>query len=269
MHASDARGCDSNLSMAEPTYQLPPLPDAPRDIVMFVAMEREAAPIAAALKLGAAQALAARSSARIRRGEIAGVRISLITPGVDSATGVDKIGPLHASMALHRALHATPCDLLLNAGTAGGFESRGSAIADIVVAHECMIHDARVQISGFDTHCRSHTKLSPDDAMLARLCRTLSARAGLVSTGSSLDATADELACFAATETLAQDMELAALAVVAHELGLPLAAIKGVTDFVDHHEPTQDAFLRNLQRTSNAVAAATGPLIETLARLRG
>ena len=134
MHASDARGCDSNLSMAEPTYQLPPLPDAPRDIVMFVAMEREAAPIAAALKLGAAQALAARSSARIRRGEIAGARISLITPGVDSATGVDKIGPLHASMALHRALHATPCDLLLNAGTAGGFESRGSTIADIVIA---------------------------------------------------------------------------------------------------------------------------------------
>ena len=55
MHASDARGCDSNLSMAEPTYQLPPLPDAPRAIVMFVAMEREAAPIAAHANAGLAK----------------------------------------------------------------------------------------------------------------------------------------------------------------------------------------------------------------------
>jgi nucleoside phosphorylase len=86
-----------------------------------------------------------------------------------------------------------------------------------------------------------------------------------VSTGSSLDATEDEHAHFAATRALAKDMELAALAVVCRVHGVPLAAIKGVTDLVDHHEPTQDAFLRNLARTSARVAAAMGPFVEALA----
>jgi nucleoside phosphorylase len=61
-------------------------------------------------------------------------------------------------------------------------------------------------------------------------------------------------------------MELAALAVVCRLQQVPLVAIKGITDLVDHHEPTHDAFLRNLERTAARVAAASGPFLETILR---
>jgi len=35
-----------------------------------------------------------------------------------------------------------------------------------------------------------------------------------------------------------------------------------VTDLVDHHEPTHEAFLRNLARTCDRIADAAAPFIE-------
>jgi nucleoside phosphorylase len=58
-------------------------------------------------------------------------------------------------------------------------------------------------------------------------------------------------------------MELAALSVVCREHGLPLVAVKGITDLVDHHEPTHAAFLRNLAQTSHRIATAVPVLIES------
>jgi nucleoside phosphorylase len=239
-------------------FALAPLPAAVRRVLFFVAMEHEAAPIADALGLARA------GDARV--GRIAGAEIVLLTPGIDPATQVDRIGPVHASTALTRALvHARePFDLVVNAGTAGGFESQGQRIADLVVARDTLFHDARVAIDGFDRVARAHTRLSADESLLARLAAALDARAGLVSTGSSLDATADELAAFARSGALAKEMELAALAVACRVHAVPLVALKGITDLVDHHEPTHEAFLRNLERTAARVAAASGPFLESM-----
>lgn len=246
----------ANASAAD--FALPPLPTAARRVLFFVAMEHEAAPIASALGL-------ARSGAA-RVGRVAGAEVTLVTPGADPASNIDHIGPVHASVALTRALAQAhdPFDLVVNAGTAGGFEAHGQRIADLVIARDTMFHDARVAIDGFDRVARAHTRLSADEATIARVAAALDARAGLVSTGSSLDATPDELALFARSGALAKEMELAALAVACRLHGLPLVALKGVTDLVDHHEPTHAAFLRNLERTCARIAAACGPLLETI-----
>ena len=242
----------------EADFALPTLASAPRRVLLFVAMESEATPIAEALRLA--------RDGDARTGRAAGAHVTLVTPGVDPATKADHIGPVHAATALTRVLAASrePFDLVVNAGTAGGFEARGQAIADLVVARDTLFHDARVAIGGFDRVARAHTRLSADEPTLARTAASLDARIGLVSTGASLDATADELAGFARSGALAKEMELAALSVACRAHGTPLVAIKGITDLVDHHEPTQDAFLRNLTRTAARVAAAAGPLLESL-----
>ena len=248
-------------------FTLPPLPRHPRRALVFVAMEAEAEPIARAL--GLAPDRLPIGSAGVRSGRIgsngAGLEVSLLSPGICAQTGVDRIGPVHAAATLARALERIPCDIVVNAGTAGGFESQGQRIADVVLARDTLFHDARVALEGYDAVARAHTRLSADDAMLARMAAALGARAGLVSTGASLDATADELALFARHGAIAKEMELAALAVVCREHGRPLVALKGITDLVDHHEPTHEAFLRNLARTSARVADAIGPLLEELA----
>lgn len=241
-------------------FELHPLRPALRHVLFFVAMEHEAAPIARAL--GLAQA----GGARI--GRVAGIDVTLLTPGEDPVAKVDRIGPVHAAAALARILaHAhAPFDVVVNAGTAGGFESQGQRIGDLVVARDTMFHDARVAIPGFDRVARAHTRLSADEETLARIAAATDARVGLVSTGSSLDATADELALFARSGALAKEMELAALAAVCRVHETRLVALKGVTDLVDHHEPTHEAFLRNLAHTTARLAAASGPFLEAIQR---
>jgi nucleoside phosphorylase len=99
---------------------------------------------------------------------------------------------------------------------------------------------------------------------LDALAEAISARVGLVSSGSSLDATSDELAQFARLRTLAKDMELAALAAVCATEQVPLIALKGVTDLVDRHEPAHEAFVRNFARTSGRLADAAPTLLRAL-----
>lgn len=238
--------------MPDPTFTLPAVPARVRRVLLFVALRSEAEPIARVLG-------ADGGSARV--GDAV---VEFVVPGVDPTLGIDRIGPIPAATILTRAIGRGRPDLVLNMGTAGGFESQGLGIADLVVARDCMFHDARVALPGYDAFARAHTRLSPTDEQLDAIAARLHARIGLASTGSSLDATSDELALFARERTLAKDMELAALAIVCRDEGIPLAAMKGITDLVDHHEPTQDAFLRNLARTCDRVAEAARPFIESL-----
>ena len=232
------------------TFELPAIPARPRSVLLFIAMRSEAEPIARALGAVGGKAKAGDAS------------VELLVPGADPVLGVDRLGPVHAAAALARAFAASKPDLVVNVGTCGGFQSQGLGIGDLVVARDAMFHDARVALPGFDALVRAHTRLSPSETQLSAMAARLGARIGLASSGSSLDATADELALFAREGTLAKDMELASLAVVCREAGVPLAALKGVTDLVDHHEPTQEAFLRNLARTTERLAQATAAFIE-------
>ena len=86
-----------------------------------------------------------------------------------------------------------------------------------------------------------------------RYCRVeerLGVSAGPISSGSSLDATESERPFFEKERVVAKDMEATAIARVAQDLQTPLLTMKAVTDLVDHPEPAQDAFLRNLRSTT-------------------
>lgn len=141
----------------EADFTLSAIAASPRNALMFVAMEQEAAPMAEALRL--------ERSGAVRVGSVAGAAVTLVTPGIDPMTRADFIGPVHASAALASALArgSAPFDLVVNIGTAGGFDARGQRIADLVVARDTMFHDARVAIDGFDRVARAHTRLSADD----------------------------------------------------------------------------------------------------------
>ncbi len=242
--------------MPDWTYELPPIPAQPRRVLLFIAMESEAAPIAHALRL------------EHGKGRIGQTEIELLSPGRDDATKIDRIGPVYAAWTLARGIAAQRPDLVVNMGTAGGFAAQGLGIADLVLARDTMFHDARVALPGFDAVARAHTRLSPSDAQLDALAAAIDARVGLASSGSSLDATDGEMALFARTRTLAKDMELAALASVCAAERLPLVSLKGVTDLVDHAhaggEPAHEAFVRNLERTCARLAEAAPALLAKL-----
>ncbi|MSR41814.1 MAG: hypothetical protein EXS10_07950 [Phycisphaerales bacterium] len=253
---------------SSPTFTLTPLAQPVRSVLLYVAMEAEASGIATALALSAPRSLRASSTAMLRDGEHNGLRIQLVTAGRDALLGVDHIGPVFGALAVARALDTCPADVIINAGTAGGFQSRGGAIGALVIARDVQFHDCRVELPNFDALARAHTRLSLSDAELDAIATLLHASVGGVSTGSSLGATSNEIAFFTREKTLAKEMELAAVAVVARERGVPLLALKSITDLVDQHEPAHEAFVKNLAFASARLARAMPQLLQWL-RARG
>ena len=179
--------------------------------------------------------------------------VAVVTAGTDPEHGVDRIGTEAAVLGV-AGIHAlwTP-DLLLNAGTCGGFEARGGAIGKLYLASEAFVfHGRRIPLPGFEALGEGRIPAMNADAARA----VFGAERGIVSTSNSFTATAEELAFFVQERVAAKDMEAAAIARVARDLGLPFLSLKGVTDLVDHHEAEEAAFLRNYEGVVDRLTAS-------------
>lgn len=54
-----------------------------------------------------------------------------------------------AALAAFYSIHETSPDIVINAGTAGGFKRQGAAIGDAYISTKCSHHDRRIPIPGF------------------------------------------------------------------------------------------------------------------------
>ena len=179
--------------------------------------------------------------------------------GPDPEYGVDRIGTVPAALAAHLLIRRFEPDLLVNAGTCGGFKARGAGVGSIYLGSRAFLfHDHRIPLPGFDAFGIGRIEARYP----AELLEVLDAEPGVVSTGDSFTPCAEELEFFEAEGVHAKEMEAAAIARLARDYGLPFLAVKAVTDMVDHPEPEHEAFLRNLDRVS-------GALEERLVRLLG
>ena len=218
-----------------------------RQIAILYAMEAEGTPLAERLNLNDPVELHHGLPARVREGQVGEVNVFLVFNGRDPDHGVDRIGLEHAAVTTWALLEKMKPQLLVNAGTCGGFLSRGATIGTTYLAgDDYLIHDHRIPLPGF--HALGVSRIP------ARRYRAIEERLGLstgpISSGSSLDATEAERRFFEKEGVVAKDMEAAAIARVAADLHIPLMTMKAVTDLVDHPEPAEDAFLRNLQSTT-------------------
>ena len=228
-----------------------------REIALIFAMHAEAGPIAQRLGLGGAERLREGLPARIRRGRLGETSITLCVQGVDPIHGVDRIGTETAALTAWLLAEACAPDLLINSGTCGGFESRGGRIGKTYLASGAFLyHDHLIPIPGFKELGEARIPVTPYPAVE----RLLEVESGPISSGVSLTTNAGELAFFDREGVIGKDMEATAIASVARDLELPFMALKTVTDLVDHPEPSQDAFQRNL-------ASSTEQLTDHLERL--
>ena len=95
------------------------------------AMEAEAAPLVERLQLQRTPGLlgAAPLTCECFTGSAHGMNVSVVTSGKCWRYGVDSVGTVPAALAAYAVLTTLKPDLLLNAGTAGGFRSRGGGAA--------------------------------------------------------------------------------------------------------------------------------------------
>lgn len=236
-------------------------------IVVYCAMEAEAAPFVAHHGLVAAPGLLPPPlPCGVYAGTVHGCSVTVVTGGRDAAHGVDSVGTVAAALSVSAALSAlSPVHLLLNVGTAGGFAALGGAVGDVYLATGTRHHGRRIPIPGFSAF---GVYALPSHPAAPSLAAALGFKTGVVSSGDSLDASVDDLAELGASGAAVKDMEAASVAYVARMHGVPLLALKAVTDVVDGGRPTAEEFLANLGAAAAALQAALPRLIGAVAGKR-
>lgn len=228
-------------------------------IALQFAMAVEAAPLVA--KLGATFTKQAPYGFQIAQAALDGTALVIAVPGAHPRFGVDSIGSVAASLLTNTLIDRYQPRLLINAGTAGGFEARGGAVGDVYLGTGAAVfHDRRIQLAGFDAMGPGHYPLQGDAAFAQRV----GLKHGVVSSGDSLDCTPEDARQLAALGASVKEMEAAAVGWVCERRGVPLMLVKAITDLVDHHESTAEQFTRN---AALAVQRLTEALLRVLPRV--
>lgn len=168
--------------------------------------------------------------------------------GVHPLNEVDAIGTLSSGLLAHSLIARFAPRMIINAGTAGGFEAQGGRIGDVYLGAEHVVfHDRRIRLgSPFQLYGEGRRRVQHDSDLAARL----GLRTGIVSTGDSLDATPEDLAQMSRLGASVKEMEAAAIATVCEIHGVPLVLLKSITDIVDTDldadgNATHEQFARN------------------------
>lgn len=224
-------------------------------IILYIAMQEEAAAIISALNLEPnLQLLPQALPMQAYTGEDSYNQYLLITAGNSRAYGVNNVGTEPASVGLSAALEVFAAECVINAGTAGGFASKGAQIADVFLGKSPLCyHDHRIPLGHYEAYgigrypCVDSTNLT---------C-LLNVKQGNISTGNSLDMNTDDLERLHNNQADCKDMEAAALAWVAELYNVPFLPIKVITDLIDNQQDnTAEQFLQNLTQANLALKDA-------------
>ena len=159
----------------------------------------------------------------------------------------------------HLTIEALRPDLVVSAGTAGGFKAKGAAIGDVFLSAEPVVfHDRRIGLPGFkEMGIGSYPCVDT-----ASMAQSLGLKRGVVTSGSSLDHPEADLAVMRETGGSVKEMEAAAIAWVCMLRGAPFLGVKAITDLLDGGNATEDEFIANLERAS---ARLTEELVRVIA----
>ncbi|XP_058785684.1 5'-methylthioadenosine nucleosidase-like [Vicia villosa] len=190
-------------------------------------------------------------------GKYKDLNLNLIWPGKDPNSGVDSVGTISSALVTYAAIQALQPDLIINAGTAGGFKARGASVGDVFIISDCAFHDRRIPIPVFDLYGVGSRKAFETP----NLVKELNLKEGKLSTGDSLDMTQQDESSITANDATVKDMEGAAVAYVADLLKVPAIFVKAVTDIIDGDKPTAEEFLQNLASVTTALDLAVEQVI--------
>ncbi|KAL6606491.1 hypothetical protein ACP70R_042144 [Stipagrostis hirtigluma subsp. patula] len=249
----------------------PPPSDQPADaaapgaiskVLIVIAMQTEAMPLVNKFNLAEAAAgepTFPKGAPWIRyHGNYKGLHIDLVWPGKDPVLGVDSVGTVSAALVTYASIQALKPDLIINAGTAGGFKAKGASIGDVYLASDVAFHDRRIPIPVFDMYGIGARKTLATPNIL----KELNLKVGKLSTGDSLDMSPHDEATILSNDATVKDMEGAAVAYVADMFSTPAIFVKAVTDIVDGEKPTAEEFLQNLVAVTAALDQAVTQVVD-------
>ncbi|WP_444996504.1 phosphorylase family protein [Aliikangiella sp. IMCC44359] len=231
-------------------------------LVILMAMYDEAQPIINSLNmLESKNILHPQLPMRCFQQKVGNLHISLVISGIDQRHQVDNIGSEAATLMAYEAITQLKPDLLVSAGTAGGFAKQGAKIGTVYVSEEHFIyHDRHVPIAGFD-----ESSIGKYPAIKAsRLAQNLHIKTGVISTGSSLEKNEKEVIIIEKHNAVAKEMEAAGIAWVAMLFNIPMMALKSITNLIDQTNESETEFVKNLTFASQCLHDKILELIDYL-----
>ncbi len=184
--------------------------------------------------------------------------IDLITSGIDHRHQVDNIGCEAATLMAYEAINKTQPELIISAGTAGGFSDKEGQIGLVYASHEYFVfHDRIVPLPGFHESAIGQFPALP----ISKMVDDLGLACGVISTGSSLEKNDKDNRIIKQHDVVAKEMEAAAIAWVCMLHQTPLFAIKSITNLVDQDNQSETEFVENFDR---AVASLTKQILRVL-----
>ncbi|HSW68609.1 MAG TPA: hypothetical protein VLI69_00435 [Gammaproteobacteria bacterium] len=173
-------------------------------------------------------------------------KVILVVSGKCASHGVDRIGTQGLNLVAWESLKAFNPDILINAGTAGGFKKNGSMPGDVYVSTESIKYHDRLFYP--DMHFLNYGIGSYKCLPIPFIAKRLGLKEGVISTGASLLSSQQENIQMNKNNAAVKEMEAAGIAEVAQMRGVPFVGLKIITDIVDTDECPQNQFTNNFER---------------------
>lgn len=166
--------------------------------------------------------------------------------GVDPVHAVDSIGSVPAAVLAELTIRHVKPSLIINAGTCGGFQSRGHEIAQVFVGTKYVaFHHRRSTIPAMRAYGIGKYPVTDTTSLRS----ALNLPEGVVTSGDALDYSKEDEEYIASNGGTLKEMEAAAIGWIADFHRLPLLPLKTVTDWVDHPSDTAEQFMANYARS--------------------
>jgi len=230
-----------------------------KNIVILMAMQDEATPLINHLEMTEnLNCLADALPFRCFQKQFENLTVSVVTSGVDAITGSDNIGCEPATLMAFESINKLSPDLIISAGTAGGFSSKGAQIGTVYASEKYFVfHDRIVPLPGFsDAAVGCFPALNVN-----ALAKDLGLKTGVISSGSSLEKNPKDQRVIDEHDAVAKEMEAAAIAWVAMLHQVPVVAIKSITNLIDEANQSEDEFIKNFDYS---VSTLNKKLLETI-----
>ncbi len=191
--------------------------------------------------------------------------------GVDPRFEVDSIGKEAAALTTLALIRRFSPDLVISAGTAGGWARHGTEIGDVFLSEEALVHhDRRIDIAGFDVYGVGNYPVVEASGLVKKLSEQLPRiRLGIVSSSNSLDESDTDARMIQLSGAMVKEMEAAAVGYVCQLAQIPVMAIKAITDLVDAHAATADQFTANLEFAAARLQQVVVAVLQLLGSDRG
>jgi len=222
-----------------------------KNVAILMAMQGEAAPFLQHFDIPEKPGLLAnRLPFRCFQKQTGNLQVTLVTSGMDATYGVDNIGCEPATLMAYESINKLNPDIVISAGTAGGFASKDARIGTVYASEKHFVfHDRIVPMPGFEEAAEGcYPALNVN-----QLAKNLGLKTGVISSGSSLEKNPKDQRVIDKYNAVAKEMEAAAIAWVASLHQTPFFAIKSITNLVDEANQSEDEFIKNFDYSVTAL----------------